>query len=485
MSEIPAPRAARSPDGGFQGQFDAARNRQQVAQQPAPPLIADPRSLLGGPTILPYSPQFGYAPPTFGYAPPAFGYSSYGAPYPVAPQQPGFFGGFASAPGANGYLLQSLLAAITQLITLLTEGKTTLPSLPPNAIAPLFGEPGSTIARLPSAASPAFAPSPRGSDRYERLVSRPTSLAEYPRPDGDNGRGMHWIPTVHSTPNTVDHYVREAKEMGVKWMVFMNDHAQIGHNDYLIKQLKGADIEPIMRVWTLGGDPIEGDLGAMVRHAKQLGVNYYQIFNESNLSTENQGDPPSPSDYVDEWLPAAKTVIENGGLAGFGSLAPGGEYDDIEFLNEAFDIIVQRGEERVFNRSWLSMHNYTLNHPLSYTKDSNGFLKFRFYNDIVQEKLGRSIPIIGTEGGTHVGVRLDADFPETTEEMQVNIVVNAYKYMEDLREPYNFAYTYWVIANQLAGGDDEHFEWLALFQEGETSPIVEELKNLTRAKEAA
>ena len=47
--------------------------------------------------------------------------------------------------------------------------------------------------------------------------------------------------------------------------------------------------------------------------------------------------------------------------------------------------------------------------------------------------------------------------------------------------PYNFAYTYWVIANQEGGGHDEDFEQQALFQPGYVSPIVGRLKDLTRA----
>jgi hypothetical protein len=43
------------------------------------------------------------------------------------------------------------------------------------------------------------------------------------------------------------------------------------------------------------------------------------------------------------------------------------------------------------------------NHPLDYAEDSNGYLKFRWYDRIVREKLGRPMPIIGTEGGSLPG----------------------------------------------------------------------------------
>jgi hypothetical protein len=75
----------------------------------------------------------------------------------------------------------------------------------------------------------------------------PMSLGAYPHPNGDNGRGMHWIPTTSQSTDAVDRFVAEAKRMGVKWVTFLNDGANVGQNDYLVKKLVGAGIEPIMR----------------------------------------------------------------------------------------------------------------------------------------------------------------------------------------------------------------------------------------------
>jgi hypothetical protein len=58
--------------------------------------------------------------------------------------------------------------------------------------------------------------------------------------------------------------------MKVKWMVILNNGTKIGSNDYLVKQLAANGIMPIMRIYTPNGQPIEGDLGALVRHYRQL-----------------------------------------------------------------------------------------------------------------------------------------------------------------------------------------------------------------------
>jgi hypothetical protein len=271
--------------------------------------------------------------------------------------------------------------------------------------------------------------------------------------------------------------VAEAKEMKIKWMVILNEDARIGPNDYLVKKLVDNGIMPIMRIYTPNGRPIQGDIGAMVKHYRSLGVQYYQPYNEPNLNVENPDGTPDVDRYVDAWLPAAKAVANAGGLPGLGALAPGGNFDDMEFLRQTFDKIKQRGEVATLDKAWLSMHNYTLNHPLDYAKDSNGFLKFKWYDALVREKLGRQLPIIGTEGGTHIGSADDRMFPVIDEARQTEMVTGAFRYMRN-REPYNFAYTYWIIANEEGGGHDTAFSHQALFKNTGPSPIVNALKNL-------
>ncbi len=311
-----------------------------------------------------------------------------------------------------------------------------------------------------------------------RVGTAPLRLEDFPRPPGDNGWGIHWIPTLRQPPEVVDRFVREAKEMGIKWVVFLNEDARIGDNDYLVKRLVENGIMPIMRIYTPNGRPIQGDLAALVRHYVRLGVYYYQLYNEPNLSVENPEGRPDVDKYLDRWVPAARVVAHNGGYPGFGALAPGGNMDDLEFLRIALDRLVARGEADALDRAWLSMHNYMFNHPLDYAEDSNGYLKFRWYDRIIREKLGRPMPIIGTEGGAYPGAHEDKRFPPLSEAEQVRRVVDAYRYM-DRREPYYFAYSYWIIANEEGGGYDRAFTDHALFKSGgRVSPIVSALKAL-------
>lgn len=307
----------------------------------------------------------------------------------------------------------------------------------------------------------------------------PMALSDYPRPDGDNGRGMHWAPTTKQSNAAVDRFVAEARKMGVKWITFLNDGANIGQNDYLVKKLVGAGIEPIMRLYSPTLEPIKGDIEGMVRHYVAEGVRYFQPFNEPNLNIENPDGVPSVDHYLDCWIPAAQAIVRGGGLPGFGSLSPGGDKNDIEFLTQALDGLRNRGQLGLLNRGWLSMHNYTHNHPIEERADTDGFFKFRAYHSIMQKALGRDVPIIGTEGGTFIGEHEDTSLPAVDAATAVKMATQAYTYMRDQRESWNFAYSFWTIANEAAGGTDSQFREEALFgADGSASPIVSALQSL-------
>jgi len=307
----------------------------------------------------------------------------------------------------------------------------------------------------------------------------PMPLSAYPHPNGDNGRGMHWVPTTNQSKAVVDRFVAEAQRMGVKWVTFLNDGAAVGQNDYLVSKLVGAGIEPIMRLYSPTIAPMKGDVEAMVRHYVGMGVHYFQPFNEPNLSCEHADGVPSVERYLDAWTSAARAIVRGGGLPGFGSLAPGGDKDDFEFLREALEGLRRRGALGMLDKAWLSMHNYTLNHAPNEQADSNGFFTFREYHNILRQALGRDLPIIGTEGGTYVGAQEDRSQPAVTAKMAVDWATDAYRYMREKREPWNFAYSYWVIANEAGGGTDERFKAHALFKaDGSTSPIVGALRVL-------
>ncbi len=301
--------------------------------------------------------------------------------------------------------------------------------------------------------------------------SHPLPLEAFPRPAGDNGRGMHWIPTLHQSPRVIDRFVRELQAMKIKWAVILNDGTDAARNDYLVQRLVQAGIMPVMRIYTPGLQPLDAKaLEHLVRHYRKLGVYYYQLYNEPNLRFENGGRDPDVGRYLDLWIPAAEAVMRAGGFPGFGALSPSGDVDDVAFLRAALRELKRRGRLDVLDRAWLSVHNYLGSHPVADTGDGMGFFRYRRYAEVLLEELGRYLPMIGTESGAYPDNGL-------TVEEQVQRVRQAYAYLAR-REPYFLAYSYWVIANEAGGGRDPAFSQQALFRPDGVSPVVSALKEL-------
>lgn len=282
----------------------------------------------------------------------------------------------------------------------------------------------------------------------------------FPRPAGDNGWGMHWIPTVQQDRGTVDRFIAEVVQMNIKWVVFLNDNTNIGFNDYLVDRLVANGIMPVMRVFRSDLTPFDGDLGGMVRHYRARGVIYYQLYNEPNVNIENTQSFANPNNYAVQWATSARIVIANGGLPGIGSLSPGGAYDHFAFLDSTLNALRFNGDSDLLNWAWFSAHNY---HGLRAFDDPGGFLLFRSYDEIIRSHLGRSLPIIGTEGGSY------SDDPQ----VEVQFIAFQYNYMADA-EPYFFAFSYWILANLEGGSADPAWEWQTLFRSGWTHPAVAE-----------
>jgi hypothetical protein len=312
--------------------------------------------------------------------------------------------------------------------------------------------------------SPTPFPSPTGSATVDvRPIAAYGSdevipIEAFPRPAGDNGWGIHWIPTTSQDREAVDRFVNQVVAMHIKWVVFLNEGSNIGDNDYLVSKLVNARIMPVMRIYRSNISPYDGDIGRMVAHYRTRGVYYYQIYNEPNANEENSQGFANPNQYATAWAATARDVIDNGGLPGIGALSPGGAYDHYTFLARTLTALRYNGDQGLLNHAWISIHNY---HGLRPLDDPDGFLMFRKYDEIVRVQLNRSIPIIGTEGGSY----------SPNLQVEKDLLAAQYAYMRNA-EPYFFAFSDWLLANKEGGAWDDQWEWQALFRSGFIHPLV-------------
>lgn len=347
-------------------------------------------------------------------------------------------------PAATPFTLHSLPSPVP------TEPRPAIPTVTP------YVPPPTATPRPTATPEPTGTPELRSLNDYE--LDEVVPLEAFPRPPGDNGWGIHWIPTVKQEPAVVDRFVAELVRMNIKWLTFLNDGTQIGDNDYLVERLVAHNIMPVMRIYRATVTVHDGDLGAAVRHYRAKGVIYFQLYNEPNVNMENMQGFANPIHYARIWAEAAREVVENGGLPGLGALSPGGAYDHNTFLDRTLRALRANGDDVLLNRTWLSVHNYHGTRPAD---DPGGFLLFRQYDEIIRAHLHRSLPMIGTEGGSY------SDNPE---EVKYHLA-HQYGYMADA-EPYFFAFSYWVLANLEGGSWDPEWEWQTLFRAGYVHPVV-------------
>jgi hypothetical protein len=328
-------------------------------------------------------------------------------------------------------------------------------------------------------------------------------IEDFPRPKGDNRRGIHWSASVyHPVGSGLDYWLGELQALKIKWVKVLDDGG--GSSLDLVQRLLALDIMPVVRLYRLEPNPgtIGGREEETVRRLVAAGARYIETNNEPDLAVEWKGGqvPPNWLDIVvDNFIIDADKVLALGGLPALPAMAVGTKANPIEG-------VVKRGRKDVFEQgAWIAVHNYTLNHPLDYpydpvnqegqpvsqeeydrlgpwaweavpreqinqwrasdknpgatlADDASCFLSFWHTDQIARKTLGFPVPLISTEGGPVVGWREDRRYPRTTPGIQRDRVIEIAEFMQGTRKingwdcPDNyFAMCHWLIANYRIG----------------------------------
>lgn len=345
--------------------------------------------------------------------------------------------------------------------------------------------PGQPVPR-PPAGQPPSSPPPTGPDTPARPpVAAPPSppsppvdpskrkydLASLPRPTFDNGWGIHWFPTLGSSREVVDRYLDECEQMGLRWIVFLNEAEKISDaNDYLVDRMQAKGMMPILRLYSRTVPLDWAKVRQVVAHYVERGVFYFQIYNEPNLKCEWEDGRIDLPRFLELWEKGATVILEAGGFPAFAPLAPGGEdgRSDIQFFEECLQRMKARGTLPLLKKCWIAIHNQTW-HPVDYEADTFSFKKFLFFNRAVVKYLGESRPIIATEGGFQTGGNAAMN------DRHCAYNLDYYRYM--LRaEPYFLAQCSWILGNDVGGGAPGMWEDATWFKPSGAMPIVEALK---------
>jgi hypothetical protein len=323
-------------------------------------------------------------------------------------------------------------------------------------------------------------------------------LDRFPRPPQDNGRGVHWSHTPYFWgEENWSFWEEQILAMKLKWVKILDDGS--GSAEGLVKRLIDIQVMPVVRFYR--EEPNPGHInpsreGETVKRYAQMGAVYFETNNEPDLALEWKGRvrPPNWLEIVVEnFIIEADLVRNAGGYLLFPAFGPGGR-------GNPFQMIVDRGRKDLLDGNCcLAIHNYCLGRPLEYPndpitlhgqpltpeewedrgglwawemgyetvnqhrqrlanpnanimEDSTCFRAFEYFDALVNQAVGHSIPIFTTEGGYNVGQRAGTTFgddprnPKPTPEWAGRLTEAMFRYMQESAPAYYFACMPWLIA---------------------------------------
>lgn len=301
----------------------------------------------------------------------------------------------------------------------------------------------STPVSAPATETPEPTPTPWTMALREDLP--PIALPDWPRPGGDNGRGMHFLASQYYTPEEVDRQIARLKEMNVKWaLVIYGDENMLR---IAAPRFRDAGIMVVWRRMLRASDRYY-DWGRDISILSEYGLPpYMQIYNEPSLDVEWDEGSPDLDDYLSNFLHAAQEVYNAGGYVGL-------QFVREDWLVASLDALERHGGERVFGRMFFIPHPYGLNHPPEYDADVNAALGFLPYAAAFEREIGFVPPMIAGEGGWAIGSDHDANYPKVTEELHRDYYVALFSMFQtgvmpngDPLPDYFFAFCPWLIAD--------------------------------------
>jgi hypothetical protein len=227
-------------------------------------------------------------------------------------------------------------------------------------------------------------------------------LRTWPRPEADNGRGMHFLQTHQFDAVEAQRQVNRLKRLGVRWTL-----VQYANHEQLVRTAPIFQEAGILVVWRPFVRPYEtyASWAQDVEFLRARGLApYVQLYNEPSLAQEWDGHPVDREAYFRQLLPAIHQVYAAGGYVGLQFVNP-------DWLGSSLQTMKAEGLSNTFDRLFFVAHLYGLNHPPDYDEDINGVLGFREFAQVFEEEIGYVPAMIAGEGGWRPGEAQDNRYP--------------------------------------------------------------------------
>ncbi len=329
------------------------------------------------------------------------------------------------------------------------------------------------------------------------------SLADFPRPTGDNGRGLCGYANAgwRGGGEGFDYWIRVLVRLRIKWFRVVDDN---GDSLALCEKLIAAGIFPVVRILRRdpppnnSPEPNPGHIGPReeetIRRLIHAGARYFETNQEPDQVREwkSRAMPSEPAETAKmvalNWLFDARLILHAGGLPALPAISAGGN------LNLIGALAALGRQDILLEGAWIAIHNSPFNRPLNFpdepvnragqalspdeyeqgaytewawwhnhlqraqtlaeinairASDKNPMLsladnhacfrEFEFYDQLAHKYLGRSIPMISAGGGFQAGNRHDPRYARVTPELHRDGTVALFDYMQRQAPDYYFA----------------------------------------------
>ena len=286
-------------------------------------------------------------------------------------------------------------------------------------------------------------------------------LDRWPRPKGDNGRGLHFLPIPAFDEYALDLYIYHMLELDMRWAtVYYGDE-----NTLRLAAQKFHDAG-MMVLWRPQVRPYEAYPDPLVQRdveiLRQAGMPpYIQLYNEPTVGQEWDGRAFDFDLYAGNFIRAADALYQAGGYIGIQDVDPAN-------LARLLQTIQDQGKSYLLSEAFFVPHCYGSNHPPAYPYDAQNqadnpgatiyddynasvlcFLKFA---QVWQDQVGFVPPMIMGEGGWNTGILEDGRYPRITPEMHRDYHLEMFEWFRTGRlsngQPlpdYLFAVTPWLV----------------------------------------
>lgn len=271
-------------------------------------------------------------------------------------------------------------------------------------------------------------------------------LQTWPRPENDNGRGLHFLQTHWFDELETQKHINRMEKLGVRWtLVNYVDRYQLMRTAPMFKEAG------IMVVWRPFVRPYQSydHWAADIAFLQAQDIPpYIQLYNEPSLAQEwDESYPIDQSLFLNNLLPAVRQVYAAGGYVGL-------QFLDLDWLRITLQRMKAEGMSDVFDRLFFVPHPYGLNHPPEYDEDMNSVLGFQAFARVFEEEIGFIPMMVAGEGGWRPGEAQDGRYPTIDENLHCEYHAAVFDWFRtgqlSNREPlpdYFFAFCPWLISD--------------------------------------